>query len=91
MASALGTPERRLTLFLATVVDVVSNKLELDDEALKLGKVADTKVVKSWLGDGSFGDVERELFRCIVRDGRAIADYALCDRKRSTKAMKHSS
>ena len=72
MASALGTPERRLTPFLASVVDVISDKLELDDEALKLAKVGDSKVVRGWLGDGSFGDVERELFRCVVRDGKAF-------------------
>jgi hypothetical protein len=71
MATALGTPERRLTAFLATCVDVISNKLELDDEALKFVKVGESKSVKGWLGDRSFGDVERELFRCVVRDGSA--------------------
>src|SRR5689334_11433678 len=72
MAAALGTPARRLTPFLATVVEVVANKLEIDDDALKLAKVSDTKAVQRWLGDNNWSVVERELFQCVVRDGKAF-------------------
>jgi hypothetical protein len=79
MASALGTPERRLTPFLATAVDVIANKLEVDNESLKLGKVGDTKAVQAWLGDDGWAQIERELFFAVVRDGKAFVLTAWTD------------
>lgn len=72
MAAALGTPTRRLTPFLATVVDVVANKLEIDDEQLKAGKVKVGKEIQRWLGDNEWALIERELYQCVVRDGKAF-------------------
>jgi hypothetical protein len=72
MAAALGTPQRRLTPFLTTVVEVIANKLEIDDDSLKLAKVADTKTIKQWLGDNNWSIIERELFQAVVRDGKAF-------------------
>lgn len=71
MAAALGTPYRRLVPVLATVVDVISAKLEIDDDELKLAKVADTKAIKKWLSDAKWSQIERELYAKVVRDGKA--------------------
>lgn len=72
MAAALGTPTRRLTPFLATVVDAIAGKLEVNDDELKLAKAGDTKTIKRWLGDDRWSLVERELYQCVVRDGKAF-------------------
>jgi len=72
MAAALGTPYRRLTPFLSTVVDVISSKMEIQDAELKLAKVGDTKAVRQWLDDASWSLIERELFQAVVRDGKAF-------------------
>lgn len=69
MATALGSTYRRLTPFLGIVADVISSKLEIDDQAIKLRKVGDTNAVRGWLGDDSFGVAERELWFALVRDG----------------------
>lgn len=71
MSAALGTPSRRLTPFLAVVVDVISSKLFVDAAALKAGKVKDSKELQKWLGDNSWSIVERELYSAVVRDGTA--------------------
>jgi hypothetical protein len=72
MAAALGMPQRRLTPFLATVVSVIANKLEIDDETLKLRLSGDTKRIQSWLGDNEWSILERELFAAVVRDSKAF-------------------
>lgn len=72
MAVALGTPTRRLTPFLATVVDAIAGKLEVNDDELKLAKAGDTKTIKRWLGDDRWSLVERELYSAVVRDGKAF-------------------
>lgn len=72
MAAALGTPARRLTPFLATVVDVIASKLEVDDAKLKAGKIKVSKEIQQWLGDNHWSLIERELYFAVVRDGRAF-------------------
>jgi len=74
MAAALGAVfgRRQLTPFAAVAVDVIAAKLEIDRDALKVAGATETKAVKSWLSDGSFACVERELWRLVVRDGRAF-------------------
>lgn len=72
MASALGTPTRRLTPFLSTVIDVIANKLEIDNELLKAGRVKVGKEIQRWLGDNEWALIERELYQCVVRDGKAF-------------------
>ena len=79
MASSLGTSLRRLTPFLATVVDVIGSKLEVDDDELKLSRVAETKQARKWLGD-DWSIMERELWQCVVRDGSAYVLTAWTDK-----------
>lgn len=71
MAAALGTPTRRLTPVLASVVSAIVDKLEIDEERMTANKVKDVKTFRAWLGDGAFSAVEKELYRAVVRDGSA--------------------
>src|SRR5580765_3759048 len=73
MAAALSqfTQTRKLTPFLGVVADVISAKLEIDEEQLKLKTAADTSMIQALLGDDKFARVERELWYAVVRDGRA--------------------
>src|SRR5215207_6014245 len=72
MAAALGTPYRRLTPFLSVVIDVIANKLEVDDQALNAGKVKVSKELQRYLSDNSWSITEHELFQAVVRDGKAF-------------------
>lgn len=73
MAAAIGSTfqRRRLTPFAGVVVDVVSSKLEIDRDKLKLAGATETKAVQKWIGDDSWAGVERDLWRTAVRDGQA--------------------
>lgn len=73
MAAAIGSTfqRRRMTPFAGVAVDVISSKLEIDREKLKLAGATETKAVKQWLSDDSFAATERELWRTVVRDGKA--------------------
>lgn len=68
--AALGTPTRRITPFLGVVVDVIANKLEIDNDSIVGSKVADTRAFQRWLGD-DWSITERELYAAVVRDGTA--------------------
>jgi hypothetical protein len=74
MAAALGSTNgyRRLTPFLATVIETITTKLEVDDGALKASKVKDTKQLAQWLGDNQWSLIERDLYRAVSRDGYAF-------------------
>jgi hypothetical protein len=74
MAAALGAvfSRRRLTPFAGVTVDVVSSKMEIDREALKLPGATETKAVKAWLSDDNWASTERELWSVVVRDGKGF-------------------
>lgn len=72
MASALGTPNRRLVPFLATAVEVIAGKLEIDDRAIKANRAKLSKEIQHWLGDQTWSLIERELYSAAVRDGTAF-------------------
>lgn len=69
MAAVLGTQARRTVPVLSVVVAAISDKLFV--KTVRAATATATKQLQKWLAANQWGQLERKLYRAVVRDGYA--------------------